>query len=64
MRIRLKELMQARGWTAAQVVEATGIGLNTVYKLRERSVSQVRGTTLSALAKAFDVSLDELLEID
>jgi DNA-binding Xre family transcriptional regulator len=64
MRIKLKELMQDRGWTAGRVVEATGLNLATVYRLREQSVGRIDERSLVAIARAFDVqSLEELIEV-
>ena len=65
MRVKLKELMQARGLTAAQVAEATGLNLATVYNLREKSVRRLDEKTLDALSSTFGVtSLDKLVEME
>jgi transcriptional regulator with XRE-family HTH domain len=64
MRIRLKELMQARGLTAAQVAEATGLNVATVYHLREKSVRRLDEKTLNVLNSTFGVSLDQLVEME
>lgn len=65
MRVRLKELMQARGLTAAQVAEATGLNLATVYHLREKPVRRLDEKTLDALSSTFKVtSLDQLVEME
>jgi transcriptional regulator with XRE-family HTH domain len=64
MRIRLKELMQARGLTAAQVAEATGLNVATVYHLREKPVRRLDEKTLNVLSSTFEVaSLDQLVEM-
>lgn len=65
MRIKLKELMDARGWTARAVADATGLNLATIYRLREQSVGRIDERSLIPLAKAFEVSsLDELVEVE
>jgi len=65
MRIRLKELMQARGLTAAQVAEATGLNLATVYHLREKPVRRLDEKTLNVLSSTFEVtSLDQLVQME
>jgi len=65
MRIKLKELMQTRGLTAAQVAEATGLNLATVYNLREKSVRRLDEKTLNVLSSTFEVkSLDKLVEME
>ena len=65
MRIKLRELMEARGWTAAAVAEATGLNLATIYRLREQSVARLDERSLVPLARAFNVSsLDELVELN
>jgi len=65
MRIRLKELMQARGLTAAQVAEVTGLNVATVYNLREKSVRRLDEKTLNVLSSTFEVtSLDQLVEME
>ena len=65
MRIKLKELMDARGWTARAVADATGLNLATIYRLREQRVGRIDERSLLAIARAFEVdSLDELVEVD
>lgn len=65
MRIKLKELMDARGWTARAVADATGLNLMTIYRLREQRVGRIDERSLLAIARAFEVSsLDELVEVD
>lgn len=65
MRVRLKELMQTRGLTAAQVAEATGLNLATVYNLREKPVRRLDEKTLNVLSSTFGVtSLDKLVEME
>lgn len=64
MRVKLKELMQARGLTAAQVAEVTGLNVATVYHLREKPVRRLDEKTLDALSSTFGVtSLDQLVEM-
>ena len=65
MRIKLKELMDARGWTARAVADATGLNLATIYRLREQRVGRIDERSLIRLARVFEVnSLDELVEVD
>lgn len=65
MRIKLKELMDARGWTARAVADATGLNLATIYRLREQRVGRIDERSLIPLARVFEVnSLDELVEVD
>jgi len=57
--------MDARGWTALAVAEATGLNLATIYRLREQSVARLDERSLIPLARAFNVtSLDDLVEVE
>jgi len=65
MRVRLKELMQAKGWTAAQAADSLGITLAAVYRLREKPVARLDESTMAAIVTMFGLErIDQLIEAD
>ena len=68
MRIRINELLEARGLTAYAVARASGdrISLSTIYRLKERDgrLDTFAADMLEALCDVFDVTPGELLERD
>lgn len=58
----IKELRTQRGLSQMDVAVKCGLSLSTVYRL-DKSLSQASAPVLLKLAKAFDVSLDELVDL-
>lgn len=57
---RIKQLRQARGWSQAKLSRVTGIHSSTLSHI-ENGHTKVWPNHLARLARAFDISLDELL---
>lgn len=57
----LRKLREARGWTQAEAAGAAGVPFRT-YQNWETGQREPRLNALVALAAAFDVSTDQLLE--
>ena len=58
--VRIRELRKARGWRQLDLAEQAGINENYVSDL-ELGRKEVCLRTLSMLARAFGIKLDELL---
>lgn len=61
--LRVLELRKAQGLTLPQLVERSGVPMTTINEL-ERNPRNPRIRTLRALAKALNVTVDELLARD
>jgi transcriptional regulator with XRE-family HTH domain len=52
----LKEARAKKGWTQAELSEATGVDISTISRIERDKPNRVQANTLKALAKALDVS--------
>lgn len=62
--MRLKQIMQNKGFTAQSLSEASGVSRRTIEQhTRERcSLENARAGMVLALAKALETTVEELLE--
>jgi transcriptional regulator with XRE-family HTH domain len=61
--MKIKELAQAKGWSQDRLARASGLTFTTVRRIwRDRGTEDPRLSTLSALAHALEVSIDDLFE--
>lgn len=63
MKMQLKELRKARGWTQAHVAKEAGMSVS-YYADMERGDKRSNTTRQAALAKVFGVEVSELFETD
>ncbi|MFW6357604.1 MAG: helix-turn-helix domain-containing protein [Chroococcales cyanobacterium] len=64
VRLKIRELADEKGWTLKEVSDRSGVLYNTVKSYARRSeMSMVDYTALYRLAKAFDVLIEDLVEI-
>lgn len=62
-RLKVKELAQAKGWSQDTLARESGLTFTTVRRIwRDRGTEDPRLSTLSALATALGVSIDDLYE--
>ena len=59
--MRLKKLRLESGMTQEMLADKTGISRINISKIENDKEKVVTSKTLNALAKAFDMSIDELL---
>lgn len=59
---KIRAARQARNWTQAELAEASGISLNYIKQLEGGHKPNPTQDTLQKLARAFGISLDELVE--
>ncbi len=64
VRIKVRELAAEKGWTFKEVSERSGVVYSTITTYARRSsISMVDFTAIYKLARAFDVMIEDLVEI-
>jgi transcriptional regulator with XRE-family HTH domain len=63
IRLRLRELREARGWTQAQLAERIDAAVSTVSDIERETTSRIDFTLLERLARALAVEPGELIEL-
>lgn len=58
---RIRELRKAKGWTQQQLAEKTRLSFNAITKIEQGLAKSPTLRTLTKLADAFGVGLDELV---
>lgn len=58
---RIKDLLYEKGLTIKDLSEITGIPVNTLYSITGRDDVNIRADNLEKIAKALDLSIDQLL---
>ncbi len=64
IRLRIKEVAQAKGFTQNSLSRATDISLNTIRKLWNKPYSNVTVETLHKIARVLKVDINELTEYE
>jgi putative transcriptional regulator len=63
-RLKIRELAQAKGWTLKNVADRSGVNYNTLKSYVQRdALNTVDLTTVLKIARAFDVTVEELVEV-
>jgi len=61
-RLRVPQLLQARGWSISELMRRSGLSYPTVWQLaRGKNKGPISLDTALAIARAFEVSLAELM---
>lgn len=61
-RLRIKEVMDAKGMSQRKIVRATGIDVKNVQRVVRNPLSIVNTATLDKYAKALGVDVSELVQ--
>lgn len=61
-KFRVKELAKARGMTSEELANKSGVKISTVRNIWQNRVSDPNYSTLSAIAVALGVSIEELVD--
>lgn len=61
---RIRELRTARGWTATELGRRAGISRVTLSKLERGFQTDMRLSSAIAVAKALDVSVEQLVDTE
>jgi DNA-binding Xre family transcriptional regulator len=62
VRLRVKELAEAKGFNMSSLSRASDISFNTIKRIFRDPYKQVTTTTLERIAKALGVATSELIE--
>jgi transcriptional regulator with XRE-family HTH domain len=63
VRLRVPELLKAKGWSISELMRRSGLSYPTVYRLAKKDpFGIVSLETAVKIAKAFDVPLEEVIE--
>jgi len=64
VRLKIRELAQEKGWTLKEVSDRSGVIYSTVRSYARRpAMTTVDFTAIYKLARTFEVSIEELVEI-
>ena len=58
----LKQLRKKKGWTQEKLAQQSGISFHTLIKIERGDIKSPRLETLLKIAKALDLSIDDLLK--
>lgn len=59
---RLRQILEARGMTQAEIAELAGVGLQTIGRLCRNDTGQVSLSTLDKIAAALNIAPGDLIE--
>ncbi|HEU0000617.1 MAG TPA: helix-turn-helix transcriptional regulator [Ktedonobacteraceae bacterium] len=62
LRLRVKEVAEARGFNQSSLARESGIGFSTVKRLFRDPYREASMNVLGKIAKALDVSIHDLIE--
>ena len=62
IRVRVKELLEERGWSVARLARRADMDYKTVDRLVKDPTAEVTTVTLGRLADALDISIHDLVE--
>jgi transcriptional regulator with XRE-family HTH domain len=65
VRLKIRELAEKRGWTLQDVADQSGVNYNTVksYARRNDGMNMVDLSAVYKIARAFDVTIEDLMEL-
>ena len=64
IRLRIQEFTKERGWTLKEVASRSGVNYSTLKTYaRSSGMATVDATALIKLARVFDVTLEDLIEV-
>ena len=58
----LKQLRKKKGWTQEKLAQESGISFHTLIKIERGDIKGPRLVTLIKIAKALNLSIDDLLK--
>lgn len=64
VRLRIRELADQKGWTLKEIADRSGVNYNTVKSYVQRdALNTVDLSAVFKIARAFEVTLEELVEV-
>ncbi|MCM3470995.1 MULTISPECIES: helix-turn-helix domain-containing protein [Brevibacillus] len=64
IRVRLKEILEARGMSQRELARLTGLRPNTINHLCSNTATSVYFETLEVICKTLNIEIQELLELE
>jgi transcriptional regulator with XRE-family HTH domain len=61
MKLRIKELRDAKGWKVSDLSYASRVPVDTIYKYEREALTNPGAALLKKLADALGVTIDELI---
>lgn len=61
---RIKKLRKARGWSAEQLAEKTGISPATIYRYENGTTEEPKSSMLRRIAEALNVDVWQIIQFD
>ena len=61
---RIKQLRKARGWSAEQLAERTGISPATIYRYENGTTEEPKSSMLRRIAEALNVDVWQIIQFD
>ena len=65
VKLRIRELAEARGWSLQDLADRAGVNYNTVksYARRDDGMNTVDLAAVHKIARAFEVTIEDLIEV-
>ena len=64
VRLRIRELAEAKGWTLKEVADRSEVAYSTVRSyVRRDKMAMIDYATVQKIARAFEVAIEELVEV-
>lgn len=64
VRLRIREFAEKQGWTLKEVSERSGVNYRTVVSyVRRDQMATIDYTSVQKIARAFEVSVEDLVEV-
>lgn len=65
VRLRIREFAEEKGWTLKEVADRSGVNYKTIlsYVRRTNGMAMTDFTAIQKLARAFDVAIEDLVEV-
>lgn len=63
MEFNVKRLRESKGWTQAELSEASGVGRITISRLESGVLKETSAGTLMKLAKALGCTMNDIVSI-
>ncbi|NJR66999.1 MAG: helix-turn-helix transcriptional regulator [Leptolyngbyaceae cyanobacterium CRU_2_3] len=64
VRLRIKELAEAKGWTLKEVANRSGVNYRTIHSyVRRDGMAMIDYTAVQKIARAFEVAIEDLVEV-
>jgi len=61
VKLRVPELLEAKGWTITEFMRNSGLSYPTAHRLAHHDVTAISLETLDILCEVFGVGIDELI---